>query len=76
MNMSKTELNGFGCTPSPIQINNYTVSPSTSIKFLGLTITALHVYEKFVHEHWRAWITKAAMGRAHYIGIIHVQGEN
>jgi len=38
LNIDKSEVIGFGFSPSPISINGEIISPSTSIKFLGLRI--------------------------------------
>ena len=38
LNVKKSEVMGFGFTPKIISINNESIKPSTSIKFLGLTI--------------------------------------
>ena len=39
LNASKSELIGFfGSRPEPLEIEGHTIQPSTSIKFLGLTI--------------------------------------
>ena len=38
LNVSKSEVIGFGFSPSPITLNGEIILPSTSIKFLGLTI--------------------------------------
>jgi len=38
LNASKSELIGFGLQPNPLIIDGHTIHPSSSIKFLGLTI--------------------------------------
>jgi len=38
LNISKTEILGFGFSPSPINIDNIIIRPKTEITFLGITI--------------------------------------
>ena len=48
LNVSKSEILGFGFSPNPISINNQIISPSTSIKFLGLIIQADLKWDQYV----------------------------
>ena len=40
INGKKSELIGFGCSPSPVTIDGFLVKPKKQIKFLGLTISS------------------------------------
>ena len=38
LNIEKTSIIGFGFSPEPLTINNTTIAPVSSFKFLGMTI--------------------------------------
>ena len=40
INGKKSELIGFGCSPSPVSIDGFLVKPKKQIKFLGVTISS------------------------------------
>ena len=48
MNESKTVIMGMGCTPDSMTINGVTISPSTSLKFLGVTLQNNLKFDKHI----------------------------
>ena len=48
LNLSKTEFMGIGFDPSPISYGSVTINPSSTIKFLGVTIQANLKWDKTV----------------------------
>jgi len=50
LNAAKSELIGFGTTPEPLVIEGSTIFPSSSIKFLGLTIQSNLKFDEHVND--------------------------
>jgi len=71
LNVTKSELIGFGFTPNPILVNGQTVSPKTSIKFLGLTIQSNLKWDTHVSDLCNKirWSAGRIRSEGHCLGI-------